>query len=607
MSTSIRNVAIIAHVDHGKTTLVDALLKQSNTFHEKAEELTQELIMDSNPLERERGITILAKNTAIEYQGVKINIIDTPGHADFGGEVERTFNMADGCLLIIDAQEGPMPQTRSVLRKALLLNLKVIVVINKIDKKFARVAEVIEETNNLFLDLAIHENQLNFPILYAIGRLGKAFYKMPDGTPEEAVASVEPIFETIIKEIPAPTNNPEGDFQMLVTNLDYDDFRGRYLIGRVHRGMAEQNLKVTVMHKDGTKTAGRLEKVFTYQGLGRVEVKQVFAGDIIALTGIPEAGISDTIADVKSPEALPPIAIEEPTLKITVAPNTSPFVGQDGKFLTSRQIQERLEKELEKNVSLKMELTPQGKFLLSGRGELHLSVLIETLRREGYELEVSKPEVILKEENGVVLEPLEEVTIDIPKNYAGVITAELGKRQAKTVDVLPHVDGFRYVYEMPTRSLLGLRSFLMTETRGTVVLNSTFLKYAPQGAALSQSRNGVLIVAEGGIAVSFGLEVAQGRGITFIPPQTPVYEGMIIGENGRAEDITINVCKARQLTNFRTAGHEYSIQLAPPKLMTLEEALDFIEEDELLEVTPKNIRLRKKYLTRNERSRYEKS
>ena len=596
---NLRNIAIIAHVDHGKTTLVDFLLKQSHTFRENSLEFQKELILDSNELERERGITILAKNTAVEYKGIKINIIDTPGHADFGGEVERTLHMADGCLLLVDAQEGPMPQTRFVLKKALELNLKVIVVINKIDKRDRRVPEVLEEINALFLELAHEDHHLDFEILYAVGREGKAFVSLPDGGPDAVPpGTLEPLFETIISFVNAPRDSSEGTFQMLVTALDYDDYKGKYAIGRIHRGIAKPNLSVVAIDKEGKKTSGRIEKVYVSQGLERVEVKEAEAGDIVALTGVPEAHINTTIADSSNPESLPLIAINEPTLKILIGPNTSPFMSQDGKFLTSRQIEERIEKELETNVSLRMAKQGAGKFLLSGRGELHLSVLLETMIREGFELEVSKPEGITKIENGVEVEPVEEVVIDTSEEYRGVITAELAKRKADLKNILLHAGGVRFIYEMPTKTLLGLRNLLLRKTRGSFVLNSTFLHFAPTKDTPTRVRNGVLIASESGQAVAFGLEVAQGRGTTFIAPGTQVYEGMIVGENSREENIEINVCKGKQLSNMRSSGTDKMISLEPPLLMTLEEALEYIEDDELLEITSKNLRLRKKALTK---------
>lgn len=605
MEKHIRNIAIIAHVDHGKTTLVDGLLKQSHTFHEKAEEMKQELIMDSNELERERGITILAKNTAIEYKGVKINIIDTPGHADFAGEVERTLHMADGCLLIVDAQEGPMPQTRFVLQKALGLNLKIIVVINKIDKKDQRAEEALEEVTSLFLDLAKSPDQLEFPVIFAAGRAGKAFTQMPKGDIASLPATLEPLFEAIVEHVPAPKNSDEGGFQLLVTALDWDTFRGKYTIGRIHRGIARPGMAVVLLHQDGKKESGRIEKVFVSQGLKRTEVPEAFAGDIVALTGFQHARISTTVAAAEQPEALPAIAVSEPTLKITMGPNTSPFVGKDGKKVTSREIEERLNRELETNVSLRVLPLDGGRFLVSGRGELHLSVLIETMRREGFEMEVSKPEVIMREEHGVRMEPVEELVVDIPEEYSGVISAELQKRRANMQNMVPHSGGLRFMFHIPTKNLLGLRNALLTKTKGTAVLNSVFLKYIPETPLLPQSRNGVLISAETGVAVAYGLNVAQGRGTTFIAPGAEVYEGMIIGENSREEDLEINVCKEKKQSNVRASFNDFAIRLVPPVVMSMEQALEFLEADELLEVTPNFLRLRKKYLTRTERDRHE--
>ncbi len=603
MEKKIRNIAIIAHVDHGKTTLVDGLLKQSHTFHEKAEELKQELILDSNELERERGITILAKNTAIQYKDIKINIIDTPGHADFGGEVERTLHMADGCLLVVDAKEGPMPQTRFVLQKALSLGLKIIVVINKIDKKDQRAKEALEEVTNLFLDLVQSDDQLDFPVIYAVGREGKAFLNMPEGDIASMNATLEPLFEKIVEYVPAPKNSDEGGFQLLVTALDWDTFRGKYSIGKVHRGIAKPGLAVQLLHPDGKKESGRIEKVFVSQGLKRAEVSEAFAGDIVSLTGFSNAHISTTVADSNAPEALKPIPIAEPTLKLTMGPNTSPFVSRDGKKVTSREIEERLERELETNVSLRVEPLGGGKFLLSGRGELHLSVLIETMRREGFEMEVSKPEVIIREIDGQRMEPWEELIVDVPEEHSGTITGELQKRRGAMQNMTPHSGGMRFTFHIPTKNLLGLRNVLLTKTKGTAVLNGIFLEYRPETPSLPKTRNGVLISSEMGVAVTYGLEVAQGRGATFIGPQTEVYEGMIIGQNSREEDLEINVCKEKKQSNVRASFNDFSIQLAPPVIMTLEQALDFLESDELLEVTPNNLRLRKRYLTKNERAK----
>src|SRR3990167_4578308 len=602
--TNLRNIAIIAHVDHGKTTLVDFLLKQSNTFHAKAEELGKDLIMDSNDLERERGITILAKNTAVNYQGIKINIIDTPGHADFGGEVERTLNMADGALLLVDAQEGPMPQTKFVLKKALELNLRLIVVVNKIDKPGADIKRTEDEVAHLFLNLGGDDHHLDYATVYAIGREGKAWGHIPTEEEISQPGTLEPLFKKVIEHIPAPEVDAEAPFQLLVTNLDRDNYQGKYTIGRIARGAVKTNQPVVVIDHSGNKTAGRIDKMFVFDGLQRKEVTEASAGEIVALTGIPEAHIGMTVADAATPEALPPIAIEEPTLRIRIGPNTSPFKGQDGQLLTSRQIADRLRRELETNVGMRLEELGGTDFLVSGRGELHLSILIETLRREGFELEISKPEVIIKEVNGEKMEPFEEVTVDVPAEHVGSITTEFGKRKATLVEMINHDNGYaRLVYHISTRGFLGLRNTLVSETKVTAVINSVLLGYQPLGETLNQTRNGALIASETGKAVALGLEVAQGRGTVFIGPTTPVYQGMIVGLNSRKEEIEINVCKGKELTNMRSKSADSKIVLAPPLVMTLEQALDFIEDDELLEVTPQNLRLRKKYLTKTDRAR----
>lgn len=609
MPQNIRNIAIIAHVDHGKTTLVDFLLKQSGTFREKSAELGQDLIMDSNDQERERGITILAKNTSVQYKDVKINIVDTPGHADFGGEVERTLNMADGAILLVDAQEGPMPQTKFVLKKALDLGLKVIVVINKIDKTGADVKRTINETTNLFLQLAQEEHHLDFPIMYAVGRVGKAWDHVPTAQEIDGDSDLTPLFEKIIEYIPAPSNDINGGLQLLVAALDRDNYQGRYAIGKLVRGIAKPGEAVTVVHPDGKRINSYIEKVFVYQGLKRVEVLQAEAGDIVAITGAPESHIGDTIADTENPEALPTIRVEEPTLRITLGPNTSPFKGRDGTLLTGRQIGERIERELETNIGFKVgdpdaSVGAGGRYTLAGRGELHLSVFIETLRREGFEMEISKPEVIFRDENNSKTEPIEEVTVDIPEEYVGVITTEFGKRTANMVDLINHGNGYsRLVWHMPTRAFLGLRAILMTATKGTVIINSIYLKHEPLWNLPPRERTGALIASDSGQAVAFGLDVAQGRGTTFIEPGTDVYEGEIIGQNSRREDMEINVAKGKALSNMRSKGSDGITILVPPLIMSLEQALDWIEDDELLEVTPKDIRFRKRGLTRVDRDR----
>lgn len=600
---NLRNVAIIAHIDHGKTTLVDFLLKQSHTFRENEAAMTQELIMDSNDQERERGITILAKNTAITYKGTKINIIDTPGHADFGGEVERTLAMADGCILLVDAQEGPMPQTRVVLAKAFELGLSPIVVINKIDKPASRISEVEDEVGALFLELATKDSQLDYPILYAIGREGKSWKELPKDP--SAPADLEPLFEKILEYVPAPKGDPILPFQLLITALDYDDFKGSYAIGKIENGTIKSGDSVVQISPDGKVEKRKVEKVFVWEGLKRKEVESAEAGDIIALTGLGKVRINETIANPEKPEALPGVAILEPTVQITLGPNTSPFGGREGKFLTARQIRERLEKELEVNVSLRVEYVGE-KFLLYGRGELHLAVLFENLRREGFEFEVSKPAVVEKEENGKIVEPYEEVTIDVPEEYRGTIVTELAKRRANLTNTFPHGANVRFLYEMSTRSLLGLRNALVTLTRGSFVLSSRFLRFDKRGADLTKMRNGALIAHEGGKATAFGLDIAQGRGATFIGPGAEVYEGQIVGENAKLDDLEINVVKGKELTNMRSKSSDGLVQLAPPITLTLEQSLDFIEDDELLEITPESLRLRKKILTKAERQRGKK-
>lgn len=601
----LRNIAIIAHVDHGKTTLVDGLLKQSKIFRENEAVMEQTLIMDSNDQERERGITILAKNTAVNYKDVKINIIDTPGHADFGGEVERTLNMADGAILVIDAQEGPMPQTKFVLKKALEVGLRPIVVINKIDKRDARVQEVINKTYDLFLDLATDESQLEFPVYYAIGRDGKAWNALPSDMYQPA--DLTPIFEAILEHVPAPKADQNGPFQMLVTTLDWDNFQGKYSIGRISRGIAKPGLAVTLLGKDGKTENGRIDKVYVSQGLKRVEVPEAQAGDVVAITGLKNAGIGETIADATAPEALPTIQIEEPTLRMAVSANTSPFAGREGQFVTGRQILDRINKELETNVSLRLNIGDGGEYILSGRGELHLSVFIETLRREGYELQVGKPQVITRDIDGVLSEPIEELTVDVAAEHAGTVTSEVGRRKGILRAQDENSDGTtRLLFEIPTRGLLGLRNALLTQSRGTAVMNSLFIRYEPLGAPIPKLRNGVLIASEAGKAVIYGLDIAQGRGTTFIPPGTEVYEGMIIGLNSREDDIEINVAKEKKLTNVRSVG-ETALILTPPTILSLEQCLDFLEDDELLEVTPKNLRLRKKLLNATARARAKKN
>jgi GTP-binding protein len=598
--SKIRNIAIIAHVDHGKTTLVDGLLKQSKTFRDNQAEMNQTLIMDSGDQERERGITITAKITAVQHDDYRINIIDTPGHADFSGEVERTLNMADGCLLIVDAQEGPMPQTKFVLEKALEGELKPIVIINKIDKQAARVAEVEDELADLFLELAVHEDQLHYPVYYAEGRAGKAWATPPADFSEDADLSV--IFEAIIEHIPAPKVEPDKPFQMLVTALSHDTFKGKYAIGRITRGHVKPGDQVALCKKDGTIVKAKIDNVFMSHGVSRFEVPGGVAGDIVQLTGIADAQIGETVADALEPEALP-IEVEAPTLRIYLGPNTSPFKGQEGEFSTSRQIAERLKKELETNVGLQVEENGIG-FTVAGRGELHLGVLIETMRREGYEFEVGRPQVVTKEEDGKTLEPIEEVIIEVPAEHVGAVQMELGKRRATLKEQFVSPKGVtKLVYLMPTRTALGMRNILLTNTKGTIVMNSLPVGYEPLGQSLQQLRNGVLISFEAGITTPYSLQNAEARGTTFVGPAEKVYAGQIIGLNNRQDDMEINVCKAKHLTNMRSSSSDGVVQLTPPVIFSLEECLDFIENDELLEVTPKNLRLRKRELDPTARKR----
>lgn len=599
--TKIRNIAIIAHVDHGKTTLVDGLLKQSKTFRDNQAEMSQELIMDSGDQERERGITITAKVTAVQHGDYRINIIDTPGHADFSGEVERTLNLADGCLLIVDAQEGPMPQTKFVLQKALEAELQPIVVINKIDKPGSRIKEVEDELADLFLELAVHEDQLHYPVYYAIGRAGKAWETPPADA--EADADLETIFQAVIDKIPAPSVELEKPFQMLVTALAHDTFKGKYSIGRITRGRIKAGDQVVLCKKDGSLIKSKVENVFMSHGVSRFEVPEGIAGDIVQLTGIADAKIGETIADSENPDALPTIEVEAPTLRIYLGPNTSPFKGQEGEFNTSRQISDRLDKELETNVGLLVDQEGIG-FKVAGRGELHLGVLIETMRREGYEFEVGRPQVVTHEENGTTMEPLEEVIIEVPAEHVGTVQMELGQRRAELKEQFASPKGVtKLIYEMPTRALLGMRNILLTKTKGTIVMNSLVKGFQPQGSALQQLRSGVLIAYETGVTTPYALQNAEARGTTFIGPAEKVYAGQIIGLNTRSEDMEINVCKQKHLTNMRSSSSDGVVQLVPPVIFTLEQCIDFLEADELLEVTPKNLRLRKRELDQNKRKR----
>lgn len=547
----------------------------------------------------------MAKNTAVNYKGVKINIIDTPGHADFGGEVERTLNMADGAILVIDAQEGPMPQTKFVLKKALEIGLKPIVVINKIDKPARRIDEVIEKTHDLFLDLATDADQLEFPVYYAVGRESKAWDRLSENLSDPA--DLTPIFEAILAHIPAPDADISKPFQMLVTSLDRDNFQGKYAIGRIKRGTVRPGETITLIKKDGTSEQSRIDKVYVSQGLKRVETDEAIAGDIVALTGIKNASIGETVADSDHPDALPIIEIEEPTLKMSIAANTSPFAGKEGSFVTSRQLLARIMKELETNVALKFAMGEEGNFIVSGRGELHLSVFIENLRREGYELQVGKPQVITRKINGKEHEPIEELTVDVASEYAGAVISEMGRRKGSLMLQEENADSStRLMFDISTRGLLGLRSRLLNLTRGTAIMNSIFKRYQAVGAPIPRLRNGALVASETGKAVAYGLNNAETRGTVFISPQTKVYGGMIVGLNSRDEDLAINVAKEKKLTNVRASGSDDNIMLTPPTIFSLEQSLDFLEDDELLEVTPQNLRLRKNLLNAGERARAKK-
>lgn len=604
-SENIRNVAIIAHVDHGKTTLVDGLLKQSNTFRENQAEMSQTLLMDSGDQESERGITITAKQTSIYHGDYKINIIDTPGHADFSGEVERTLNMADGVILVVDAQEGPMPQTKFVLSKALELGLKPIVVVNKIDKPARRITEVNDEVSDLFLELATNDDQLLYPTYYAIGRDGKSWPEVPENP--EADANFEPIFDAIINEIPAPKVELEGDFQLLVTSLTYDNFLGKYAIGRISRGKVKSGEQIALIKRDGTVKKAKIDKLFAYRGLNREEIQEAFAGDIVAITGVSEAEIGETLADANNPEALPTIEVEKPTLSMYLGPNTSPMKGREGEFTTSRQIGDRLKKELETNVSLQVEESGIG-FIISGRGELHLSVLIETLRREGFEFEVGRPQVVTIQEDGIEKEPVEELIIEVAPEFVGAVSQEMGSRRAEMCaqESLP-TGATRLTYIITTRAMIGLRNLMLTATKGTIIMNSLPYGYQEIGAKIPSSRNGVLIAFEKGVSTPYALQSAESRGELFIGPGTEVYAGMIVGLNNRQEDLEINVVKEKHLTNMRSKSSDGAVQLTPYTDLSLEQCIDFIEDDELLEVTPQNLRLRKRYLDSNERKRMAKS
>jgi GTP-binding protein len=598
----IRNIAIIAHVDHGKTTLVDSLLRQSGTFREN--EAVQERVLDSYELERERGITILAKNTAIMYKDYLINIVDTPGHADFGGEVERIMKMVDGVLLVVDAFEGCMPQTKFVLRKALEQNLTPLVVVNKIDRPNARPAEVVDEVLELFIELGASDEQLDFPVLYASGLQGTSSL-----TPDRQEGDMQTLYEAIINHIPHPKEDPGQPLQFLVTLMDYNDYLGRIAIGRINRGVLRQGQQVAVISREGVTRQARVEKLFGFQGLKRIEIEEAGAGDIVAVAGIKEINIGETVADPAHPEPLPVLKIDEPTLQMTFLVNNSPFAGREGKWVTSRKLRERLFKELETDVSLRVEETDSpDAFIVSGRGELHLGILIENMRREGFELQVSKPEVIIKEIDGVKMEPIERLVVDVPEDSMGAVMESLGSRKAEMVNMTNTGSGtVRIEFLIPARGLIGYRTNFLTLTRGYGVMNHAFDSYGPYaGANVGGRHQGVLISFETGTATTYGILSVEDRGTLFIEPGTEVYEGMIVGEHTRETDLVVNVCKEKHLTNMRASSKEETVKMKAPRLFTLEQALEYLNDDEYCEVTPKSIRLRKKILNKSEREKAEK-
>lgn len=599
----IRNIAIIAHVDHGKTTLVDKLLQQSGTYRDN--EAIQERAMDSNDLERERGITILAKNTAITYKDYFINIVDTPGHADFGGEVERIMKMVDGVLLVVDAFEGCMPQTKFVLRKALEQNLTPIVVLNKIDRPNARPGEVVDQVLDLFIELGANDEQLDFPVVYASALQGTSSLD-----PERQEADMQSLYETIVSHIPHPTEDSSQPLQFLVTLMDYNDYLGRIAIGRLNRGIIRQGQTVAVITREGTVKQARIEKLFGFQGLKRIEIEQAGAGDIVALSGIKDINIGETIADPAEPEALPVLKIDEPTLQMTFVVNNSPFAGKEGKWVTSRKLRERLFKELETDVSLRVDETDSpDAFIVSGRGELHLGILIENMRREGFELQVSKPEVIVKEIDGVKMEPIERLLIDIPEDSMGSVMESLGTRKAEMINMTNNGTGtIRLEFLIPARGLIGYGTHFLTLTRGYGIMNHAFEEYGPYaGAGVGGRHQGVLISFETGVATTYGMLSIEDRGILFLHPGTDVYEGMIIGEHTRDTDLVVNVCKEKQLTNMRAASKDETVRMKTPRIFSLEQALEYLNDDEYCEVTPKSIRLRKKILNKSEREKAEKN
>ena len=594
----IRNVAIIAHVDHGKTTLVDALLRQSGIFRDN--EQVEERVMDSNDLEKERGITILSKNTAVHYKDLKINIVDTPGHADFGGEVERVLKMVDGVVLLVDAFEGAMPQTREVLKKSLALNLKPIVVINKIDRPGARPLQIVDDVLELFIELGANDEQLDFPVVYASGKQGIATLDL-----NKQGENLECLFETIVNTIDAPSCDMDGTMQMLVSNIDYDDYVGRISIGRVERGHIDLNMPVAICKAEDKVVTARVAKLYTYEGLKRVEVEHAEAGDIVALSGVADINIGDTICDYNNPEKIPFVDIDEPTVSMTFSVNNGPFAGKEGQFITSRHIRDRLFKELDRNVSLRVKETESpDSFEVSGRGELHLSVLIETMRREGFELLVSRPKVIYKEIDGVLCEPIERLVVNVPDDCVGNVIEKLGRRKAEMTNMEPAEAGHTKIeFMIPARGIIGYRTEFLTDTKGEGTMNHIFDSYEPYKGDVQSRTRGTIVAFENGKSITYGLYNAQDKGDLFIGAGVDVYEGMIVGLNSRGEDLAINVCKEKHLTNTRASGSDDALRLVPPIQMSLEKAIEFIQDDELVEITPKSIRLRKKILNNKDRER----
>ena len=601
INTKIRNVAIIAHVDHGKTTLVDAMLKQSNVFREN--EQVAERVMDSNDLERERGITILSKNTSVNYGDIKINIVDTPGHADFGGEVERVLKMVDGVVLLVDSFEGAMPQTREVLKKSLALHLQPIVVINKIDRPGARPQKVLDEILDLFIELGADDDQLEFPVVYASGKQGTSSLSL-----DEPGTDLKPLFDTIINSIEPPKCDLDGTMQMLVSNIDYDDYVGRIAVGRIERGHIDLNMPIAICKEDKTEQQ-RVTKLYTFQGLKRVECESASAGDIVALSGVSDINIGDTICDINNPEKIPFVNIDEPTVSMTFSVNNGPFAGREGEFVTSRHIRDRLYKELDRNVSLRVKETDSADaFELSGRGELHLSILIEEMRREGFELLVSRPKVIFKEIDGQKCEPQEDLFCNVPDDCVGTVIEKLGKRKGIMVNMEPAEAGHTKIeFKIPARGLIGYRSEFLTDTKGEGTMSHLFDGYMPYQGEIQARTRGVIVAFEPGKSITYGLYNAQDKGDLFIGPGVEVYEGMIVGLNSRSEDLAINVCKEKHLTNTRASGSDEALRLVPPIVMSLEKAIEFIQDDELVEVTPKNIRLRKKILNNKDRERAQRA